>query len=136
MKYILLTLLLINTVIWATPILAESVTGTLVPPTHRTDGVQLMIGELASCKIYFHETIKNHWTEIILTDDMTQFRAEKPPGTYEIYATAMDSEGRESQPSNKITRVIDFGPPIIIKIQLTAPMSPILLILEPEIVAE
>ena len=134
MKYILLVLAILLTLLVNTAIYAEPVTGTLVMPTHRIDGVAIKSGELASCKVYFHETITNNWTETILTDDMTQFSVTKPEGTYEIFATVMDTEGRESKPSNKITRVIDFGPPIIVKI--AAPNAPILLIIEPETAVE
>ena len=128
MKYILLTLLLINTVIWATPILAAPVTGTLTMPIERTDGTPLKAGEIANCKVYFHETTSNHWTHIILTDDMTQYTVDKPPGTYEIYATVVDTGGRESKPSNKLNRVI-AEEPIIIEVQLTPPMPPTMILI-------
>ena len=128
MKYILLALLLINTVIWATPILAAPVIGKLEMPTERTDGTLLNISEIASSKVYFHETITNHWTHIVLTDDMTQWSVDKPPGTYEIFATVTDTGGRESKPSNKTALAIGEEP-IIIEIPLTHPMSPILILI-------
>ena len=134
MKYILLVLAILLTLLVNTAIYAEPVTGTLVMPTHREDGVIIKVGELAKVKVEFKEINTNNFTNIELTGDMTQFSVTKPPGTYEIYATVFDTEGRESQPSNTITRVIDFGPPIIVKI--AAPNAPILLIIEPETAVE
>ena len=140
MKYVLLALFMINTVIWATPLLAAPVVGKLEMPTHRVDGKPIVVGpiivdgkiiaerELVKVKVYFHETLTNQWTNITLTDDLTQFSVDKPPGTYEIFATVFNYQGAESGPSNKITRGIGEEP-IIIEIPLTQPMPPILILI-------
>ena len=128
MKYVLLALFMINAVIWATPVLAEPVTGTIQLPTKRTDGAVIKPGELVKVKVEFKEINTNHFTNIVFTDDLSQFSVDKPQGSYHIYATVFDQQGRESGPSNTIHRVI-AEEPIVIEIPLTAPMPPILILI-------
>lgn len=127
MKKLITILILINVALFSCEARAGSVTVMWEFPTHREDNTPLKAGDLSYTKVYFHETEKNHWTDSKVMYPETVVIVDKPPGNYEIFATVVDSGGRESAGSNKLQWTITDEP---IAIDLVRPNPPTLIIVE------
>ena len=129
MKYSpLIILATIVIIIFASPeARAGSVTVMWEFPTHREDNVLIKDGELSHTKVYFHETVKNHWTDAKVMHPDSSLTIDKPAGNYEIFATVVDIDGRESAASNKVQKIIPDEP---IVIELTRPNPPTIIIID------
>jgi hypothetical protein len=95
--------------------IAKVKTGTFTSPTKRVDNTPLNATEIASYNIYY-----NGVAEEIISGNATTFIVDRPYGTYDIYLTTVDTEGRESLPSNTFQLILapaNPNPPVIIIIQ-------------------
>jgi len=95
----------------ATPLLAIETTFTYTRGTEYSDQTPMPLAEIAETKLYCNGSLVV--TELGADEN---FNPDLTPGSYDCYATHVDVYGRESIPSNTVTKVVLPGlpnPPIL-----------------------
>ena len=91
-KFILLFLLL------PLSVFADTVEVSFTPPIERADGSALPITEIQNYQVYV-----NGVQDITIPNTDNLGEVTLAPGLYDIYVTTLDSDGRESLPSNVVS---------------------------------
>ena len=104
--------LLISLGLIATPILyAEMVNFTYTAATERVDGTPMPLAEIAASRLYCDGSLLEE--EVGADGD---FNPDLGLGSHSCYATHVDTDGQESDPSNTVVKVVNPAlpnPPVL-----------------------
>ena len=93
----------------ALPVGAGDISFGWTNPTLNTDGTVFdPATELAEVRIYCNGATTPTFTSLGALESLSD---TVPPGTYTCYATAYDTSGKESGPSNTVTKIVEKAPP-------------------------
>ena len=81
--------------------LSQVVNFTYVPATTRMDGSPLAITDIAETRLYCNN-------QLVVSEPGADanFNPDLMPGNYTCYATHVDTDGQESDPSNEVTKLV------------------------------